>query len=69
MLRLRQERLKRGWNQTVVAFKTKMSIADISRIESGRMRPYPDQLKRLSKLFGVAGEGLLEELDQPQTAA
>jgi transcriptional regulator with XRE-family HTH domain len=69
MLRLRYERQQRGWNQTVVAFRAKMSISDISRIETGRMRPYPDQLKRLGKLFGVDGEALLEELKLPQSAA
>ena len=61
MLRVKYERLSRGWNQTALAYHVCMSVGDISRIESGRLRPYPSQLEKLSRVFGVDGAALLED--------
>ena len=62
MLRIKQERLKRKWNQTVPAYKARLSVSDFSRIESGRNQPYPGQLKRLAKVFGLDPGELMEEV-------
>ena len=62
MLRLKSERLRRGWNQTVVAYRTGLSVADVSRIETGRLHPYPSQIGRLSMVFGLDGASLLEDV-------
>jgi ribosome-binding protein aMBF1 (putative translation factor) len=56
--RMKDERLKRGWSQVVLAFHTNIGVADISRIESGRMVPYPAQAERLAKVLGIQPEEL-----------
>jgi len=33
------ERLKRGWNQTTLAYRAKVAISEISRIETRRTEP------------------------------
>ena len=62
MLRVKFERLRRNWSQTVLAFRTRMSAAEISRIETGRTKPYPGQMKRISRVLGLAAASLLENV-------
>lgn len=69
MLKVKYERLRRGWNQTALAFYTGMSVSDISRIETGRIRPYPGQLQKLSKVLGVDCVALLEDTASAQEHA
>ena len=61
--RLKAERLKRCWTQTDLAFYARMSSSDISRIESGRLIPYPAHVERLSKVLGLDPGELLEEVE------
>ena len=63
MLRLKAERLRRGWSQTALAFHAGMSVADISRIETRRMWPYDSQLLKLATALGVETEALLGDVD------
>ncbi len=63
MLRVKHERLRRGWNQTALAFHAGLSVPEVSRIETGRLRPYPRQLARLSAVLGLDGAVLLEVVD------
>jgi transcriptional regulator with XRE-family HTH domain len=65
MIKLKAERLKRGWRQEDLGFYARMSGADISRIESGRMLPYPTQIKRLCRVLGLQPDELLESVDAP----
>jgi len=58
--RMKAERLRRGWNQTQLAAKSGLSGADVSRIESGRTKPYPVQAARLSKVLKMETGKLLE---------
>jgi transcriptional regulator with XRE-family HTH domain len=69
MLRIKQERLRRGWNQTALAFYAGVSVADISRIESGRFRPYDGQLLRISAALEVDPATLLEQVEGVQESA
>lgn len=61
MLRMKAERLRRGWNQTVLAYRARMSGPEISRIETGRTRPYPRQLARLAKVLSLSPETLMQD--------
>lgn len=61
--RIKAERLKRNWRQTDLACFARMSTSDISRIESGRMIPYPTHAERLAKVLGIRPDELLEEVD------
>jgi transcriptional regulator with XRE-family HTH domain len=46
-----------------------MSVGDISRIESGRLRPYPSQLEKLARALGVQPDELLQDVAELAEAA
>jgi len=52
MLQIRQERITRGWSQAQLARRARISVSDMSRIEGGWLKPYPQQLKRLARALG-----------------
>jgi transcriptional regulator with XRE-family HTH domain len=62
MLRLKQERLRRGFTQLDVATRTMIGPSVISNLESGKRKPGPLWGYRLSLLFGLTVEELLEEV-------
>ena len=62
MLRVKAERLNRGWTQTELAYFARMSSAEVSRIESGRMIPYPEHARRLARALGLDPSQLLEKV-------
>ena len=68
MVKLKAERLKRGWRQEDLGFYTRMSGADISRIERGWMKPYPGQAERLAKVLELDQEELLNEVEVEEAA-
>ena len=59
--KMKIERAKRGWSQGRLSEVAKVAVGDISRIETGRMRPYPTQAERLASVLGIPPE----ELQQP----
>lgn len=63
MLRLKEERIKRGWTQLELAFKTKIHPPLISQLESGKIYPYPSYKRKLEKIFGIDGDKLFEEIN------
>lgn len=66
MLKVKAERLRNGWNQVTLAFYSGISVADISRIECGRLRPYPSQLEKLAGVLGIEAGALIEPVsDEP----
>lgn len=62
MLRIKYERIRFGYNQTALAFYAGMSVSDISRIETGRLKPYPAQLEKLSNILDIPPDQLLKEI-------
>ncbi len=62
--KLRAKRLRLGWTQQDLAFFARMSVADVSRIETGRMKPYPSQVNRLARILRLDPEELLDEVDE-----
>ena len=60
ILRVKAERLNRGWTQTELAYFARMSSADVSRIESGRMVPYPSHARRLARALSLKPSQLME---------
>ncbi len=64
MLRMKMERKRKGRRQEDLAHFAKVSCADISRIESGRLRPYPGHAARLARALGVKPQELLEEVGE-----
>lgn len=67
---LKVERQRRGWSQAELARRARMSAATVSQIESGRMRPYDSQLRKLRRALGLprGQERTLVE-EAPQTGA
>jgi transcriptional regulator with XRE-family HTH domain len=66
MRQITQERRGRGWSQAELARRAKLDQSTLSKIESGWLRPYPRQLRRLARALGVPPEvapGLLVEVD------
>ena len=69
MIRLKAERLRRGWSQQTLAYHAGMQGADICRMETGILRPYPGQAQRLGAVLGLLPEELLEEVSVEQLEA
>lgn len=65
MLRVKAERLRRGWSQLDVAYRARLQPSELSRIERGLAVPYPGQAERLSRVFGLPADAL----QQPETNA
>ncbi len=60
MLTIKQERLRRKWTQTQLGAKAGLSASDVSKIESGRQQPDPQQTLRLARALKVPAELLLK---------
>lgn len=50
---LTKMRLERGWSKAKLARRAQIDQGTQSKIESGRTRPYPAELKRLAVALGV----------------
>ncbi len=53
---IREERKRRGWTQTDLAYHSRVPAAEISRIECGRLKPSSGQLAKLAKALGIQPE-------------
>lgn len=65
MLRLREERQRRGMSQTKLSGMTGIASTDISAIENGWKKPFPGWRKRIAVALGMHGpeaDRLFEEL-------
>ena len=62
MTKIRIERLLLGWSQQELAVLAHVGTADVSRIETQRMKPYRDQGKRIARVLGLRPAELQEEV-------
>ena len=62
MTRLKYARLMKEWSLDKLGQEAGLGGSDLSKIERGRLVPYPPQLERLSKALGISAERLLEEV-------
>jgi len=69
VLKIKAERLRRQWTQTDLGARAGLSASDISRIESGRLQPYPRQVQRLARALKLAPAELLAEVSESTPAA
>lgn len=69
MTRIEQERRRRGWNQTALAYHARLGQSDVSRIERRLMIPTPRIAERLGRALGVSAEVLLDEVTVETEAA
>ena len=63
MVRMKLERLRRGWNQVTESYKAAVPVSDISRFENGRALPYPAQRQRLARVLELDPATLLDDVD------
>jgi transcriptional regulator with XRE-family HTH domain len=61
--------LKKGFSQQVLGVRAKVGAGDVSKIENGRMLPYPGQAKRLARVLGLQPEELQEPAVENQIEA
>jgi transcriptional regulator with XRE-family HTH domain len=66
VLKAKAERRKRGWSQQLEGVYANVSAADVSRIETGRMVPYPGQAERLARVLGLRPEELQEPAEEQE---
>jgi transcriptional regulator with XRE-family HTH domain len=60
--RLKYMRLMKEWSLDKLGQEAGLGGSDLSKIERGRLVPYPPQLERLSKALGIPAERLMEEV-------
>ena len=63
MLKITLRREGKGWTKARLARRAEMGPGDVSKIENGRLRPYPGQLRRLARALGVPPEHAHELLE------
>lgn len=63
MLRVRAERLRRGWTLEAVYLRTGISPADLSQLERGLHQPFPGWKRRLERLYRVPADELFQEVE------
>lgn len=71
MLRLRQERERRGLTQAKLAAMSGVAAQDISALERGWRKPFPTWKERLARALGLTGadaEKLFEQVDEHEKA-
>jgi transcriptional regulator with XRE-family HTH domain len=67
MLRLAVLRTQRGWSQAELARRAGLNNSTLSHIESGRFVPYPGQLAKIARAFGITDANsapLMEAADE-----
>ena len=69
ILRIKRERIDLGLTQMELAYLAKVDVAEVSRIETGRMNPYPTHAKRLGEFLGIAPEELTQEVEPEKDGA
>ena len=69
MLRLKQERLRRGWTLVEVTKRTGLEPSLVSQIERGLRVPYPVWRRRIAKAFKMSEEELFSEVKDSDAAS
>ena len=59
--RVREERLKRGWSQTMLSARTGIAASDISAVERGIKYPFAGWRRRLAAAFRVPEAALFPD--------
>ncbi len=61
MKKMKKERLRRKWTQLDLGYHARISVPDISRYETGRMKLYPSHRERLAKVLNIDPDELTRE--------
>jgi ribosome-binding protein aMBF1 (putative translation factor) len=63
MIRLTQERERRRWTKTKLAFLMEIHPATMGKIESGTIPAFPAYRQKLEKIFGISANELFQEVE------
>jgi ribosome-binding protein aMBF1 (putative translation factor) len=63
MLKIKSERIRRGWSQQALGFRASVQATEICRMEKGRLIPYDGQAQRLAEVLGMKPEELLQPVE------
>jgi ribosome-binding protein aMBF1 (putative translation factor) len=63
MKKITKERQKRKMTQVDLSYTLKIHPSQLSKIESGRAKPYEPNEKKLEEFFNMSIEELLEEVE------
>jgi transcriptional regulator with XRE-family HTH domain len=63
LLKVRAERLRRGWRLLDLAFHANVPLSELSRIETGHAKPYPAYAERLATVLGLKPEELTQVVE------
>ena len=55
-------RKQHGWSQAELARQTGMHSSTVSRIESGRLRPYLGQIRNIAAALNIAEDEVMGEV-------
>jgi len=61
ILKIRAERLRRGWRLLDLAYHANVPLSELSRIETGQAQPYPAYAQRLAKVLSLSVDELQTE--------
>ena len=64
MLRLKKERLRRGWSQAELGRRLRMHPSTLSHLEQGHLKPWPRYRRALERQFGMSAEELFREVEE-----
>jgi len=65
-LRLRHERLRRGWSQFYTGTLANIEPSTVAQIERGHRFPYPGWRKRLAAAFDLPEEALFTPAEEDE---
>jgi transcriptional regulator with XRE-family HTH domain len=57
---IKEERQRRRWSQVDLAYHSRVSTSEISKIENGRLKPSVGQIERIARALGVRPDELQE---------
>lgn len=57
------ERQRRGWSKSELARRSGVGLTEISRLESGKIYPYPGWKRRLAEALGCDPDTLFKKVD------
>ena len=64
MLRLVEERKRRGITQSALARKAMMHVSSVSAIETGRMKPWPGQARKIAAVLNWPVQSISELFEE-----
>jgi transcriptional regulator with XRE-family HTH domain len=66
MFRLTVERERRGWSKSELSRRSGVGLVEISRLEAGKIYPYPGWRQKLASALDCSQDVLFEKIEEVQ---